>query len=36
MIEFLTILGDLLLGVAPIVGGALLIGWAVNVFMEKR
>lgn len=36
MSEFLTNLGNLLLGVAPIVGGAILIGWAVNVFMEKR
>jgi len=36
MIEFLTNLGNLLLGVIPIVAGTMLIGLAVNAFMTKR
>jgi hypothetical protein len=36
MIEFLTNLGNLLLGVAPVVGGAILVGLVVNAFMTKR
>lgn len=36
MIEFLINLGNLLLGVIPIVGGVMLVGLAVNAFMSKR
>ena len=35
MVEFILILGDLLLGLAPVVAGVFAVSWVANKLTEK-